>query len=215
MKSYYPVCMDIRGKKCVVAGGGAVACRKVRSLLRCGGRVTVVSPKINAGLSLLEKKKQIVCRRSVYRPGFLNGADIVIAATGDEKVNRDVSMDASRKRIPVNVVDAPALSTFIVPAVLRLGDISISVSTDGRSPFLAKAVKERIQSLLGREYSAYSRICASARKKILREYRRGGERRELLRKINSSGILRMIKAGKEPDARKLAERIIREGKHVV
>ncbi|MGA2090317.1 MAG: bifunctional precorrin-2 dehydrogenase/sirohydrochlorin ferrochelatase [Endomicrobiales bacterium] len=214
-KKYYPVCMDIDGRTCVVVGGGAIAYRKVRSLLSCGGHVIVISPQFNTGLISLGQKRNIVCRKAVYHRHYLKGADLVIAATDNGEVNRAVSADALRKGIPVNVVDSPDLSTFIVPAVLQIGTIGISVSTGGESPFLAKSVKERIKSVLGKEYAEYSRICAAARKKIRQKYSRADVRSALYQKIQSSPITGLLKAGRFTQARDLAEHIIREGNHVV
>ncbi len=200
---------------CVVAGGGTVAERKARSLLKCGGRVLVVSPVFNTGLSSLAKKGKIICRKSVYHPRFLKGAVLAIAATGNPNVNRAVAEDSARLNIPVNVVDSPRLSTFIVPAVLRRGAISVAVSTDGKTPFLAGAVKERLRGVLGPEYARYSRICAAARQKIRQRYTCIKKRRELYRKIGSSGILELLRNGKIFKAREIIGRIVMEERHVV
>jgi len=131
---YYPAFLDLAGRRCVVVGGGEVAERKVEMLLACGAEVTVVSPQMTARLAFLSRQGSIHHEKREFFPSCLEGAFLVIGATDDEAVNRAVWREGERRRLLVNVVDAPELCNFIAPAVFQQGDLLISVSTSGKSP---------------------------------------------------------------------------------
>lgn len=125
----------------VVVGGGAVAERKVKSLLNAAGRIVVVSPALSAGLKELYKKKRIGWRRRPVRETDLNGTALVIAATSDERINMNVSRWALKRKVLANVVDRKGLGNFITPAVIRDGKAIIAVYTDGLDPVLSRDLK--------------------------------------------------------------------------
>ena len=145
---YYPVNLNIKGRLCVVIGGGRVAERKVKNLLRCGGRVRVVSPDLTDLLSKWVSQGKMDYTRSEYRASHLKGAFLVYAATSDRKVNAEIARDAARRRLLVNVADAPTESTFILPAVVRKREISIAVSTNGLSPAKSVRIRDRIKEFI-------------------------------------------------------------------
>jgi siroheme synthase-like protein len=203
------VCLDLDGRTCVVIGGGAVAGRKVRALLSCGARVRVVSPALGAGLARLAVRGRIAWHRELYRPGAMAGAALVIAATDDRGLNAVAARDAACRGIPVNAVDAPADGTFIVPAVLSRGPVTVSVSTGGASPFLARRIRERLAQTLGPEYGAYARLFARARRLIRQRYP-ADRRAALYRKIDGSPALALLKAGRRRQAAALVRRIVGE-----
>jgi precorrin-2 dehydrogenase/sirohydrochlorin ferrochelatase len=130
-----------------VVGGGPVGERKVRSLRECGARVTVVSPTLTPALARLAARERIAWRRRTFRPSDVRRAAVVIAATGRPAVDRAVARAARRQRALVNAVDRPDLCDFIVPSVLRRGNLQVAVSTGGRSPALARAVRELLEPL--------------------------------------------------------------------
>ncbi len=164
---YFPVFLNLEGRLCVVAGGGRVAERKVRSLLEAGARVKVISPDLSAGLSALKGKKKIEHQARGFRAGDLRGAFLAIAATDDRRVNGLVFRQGLKQRIPVNVVDDPEQSSFIVPSLVRRGDLSLAISTSGRSPALAKALRQRLEKEVGPEYARWLKMLGKARKRIL------------------------------------------------
>jgi precorrin-2 dehydrogenase/sirohydrochlorin ferrochelatase len=145
---YYPVNLNIKGKLCVVIGGGRVAERKVKNLLRCGGRVRVVSPALTDRLSKWVGQGKIDYTPSEYRASHLKGAFLVYAATSDRKVNAEIARDAARRRLLVNVADSAKDSTFILPAVFRKGEVSIAVSTNGLSPAKSVGIRDRIKEFV-------------------------------------------------------------------
>lgn len=145
----YPVCLKLEGHPCLVVGGGRVACRKVKSLLECGARVTVISPALCRPLEKLHKEKKIFFKKSEYRKKFLRGVFLVIAATNDGKVNLKIQKEAKDKKILFNIVDKPKLCNFYVPAVIRKKGLLVCVSTAGKFPGLAKKLKEDLSHILG------------------------------------------------------------------
>ncbi len=144
---YYPVNLNIKGKVCVVIGGGRVAERKVKNLLLCGGRVNVVSPDLTDRLSKMAKQGKINHIRAIYHRRYLRGASLVYAATSDRRVNAQIAIDATRMGVLVNVADSAAESSFILPAVLRKRGITIAVSTDGLSPSKSVRIRNRLKEL--------------------------------------------------------------------
>ena len=145
---YYPINLDIKGKLCVVIGGGRVAERKVKNLLPCGGRVRVVSPDLTDVLSKWVRQGKMDYTRSEYRAGHLKGAFLVYAATSDRKVNAKIARDAARRGLLVNVADSATSSTFILPAVVRKREISIAVSTNGHSPAKSVCIRDWIKEFI-------------------------------------------------------------------
>ncbi|MHB8085830.1 MAG: precorrin-2 dehydrogenase/sirohydrochlorin ferrochelatase family protein [Dehalococcoidia bacterium] len=166
MSSYYPVFLKLSGRRCIVIGGGQVALRKVQTLLQCGARVEVVSPVVCAGLEELNSRRKISIVSRDYRHGDLRGAFLAIAATGDTSVNTKIEQEAEQTGVPVNIVDNKELSSFIVPSFLRRGDVTIAVSTAGRSPALARRIRTRLEKDIGVEYAALAEIVDEVRNEI-------------------------------------------------
>ena len=187
---YYPINLNIQGKKCVIIGGGEVAYRKACSLKDAGAEVTVVCPKpcpelVNAtGITLIEKR---------YDENDLNDAFLVIAATDDAEVNRNVFKDASKRKIPVNVVDCPELCSFIVPSSVVRGDLCISISTGGASPALAKRIREDLEKIYGHEYEQYLRLLSKMRNVAMTKVKDPEKRRKILQRLAEPDIIELIK----------------------
>jgi precorrin-2 dehydrogenase/sirohydrochlorin ferrochelatase len=138
---YYPIAIKLKGRTAVIVGGGQVAERKAQTLLEFGARVRVISPKLTVGLQKLFRYRRITWTRRVVQSSDIKGADIVIAATSDVTVNKNLSKLAKGAGIQVNVVDNPALCSFISPAVFRAGGAVVAVYTHGRDPVLSRDIK--------------------------------------------------------------------------
>jgi len=152
MPDYFPAFLDLRGRRCLVVGGGAIAARKVHGLLECGARVTVVSPALVSELTRLATMGGIEHRARPFRRADARGAMLVIAATGLAAVDDAVAEAARRHGALVNAVDRPASCDFIYGSVLRRGELQIAVSTGGRAPALAREIRRRLQPMVGSEY---------------------------------------------------------------
>jgi precorrin-2 dehydrogenase / sirohydrochlorin ferrochelatase len=169
MTPYYPVCLDLRDRPCVVIGGGAVAARKVEGLLECGARVTVVAPALVPRLQSLLDEGRIEARQRPYAKGDLAGVALAIAATDERAVNARVAAEARARGVWLNAADDPERCDFILPAVIRRGDLQIAVSTGGRSPALARRVREDLERLLPPEYADLLPLLADVRAELRQE----------------------------------------------
>jgi precorrin-2 dehydrogenase/sirohydrochlorin ferrochelatase len=156
----YPVNLVLDGRRCLVVGGGKVALRKVEGLLACGGRVTVVAPRINPQLRMLT---EVMIEERPWRPDDLDGMWLVIAATDDPAVNRAVFDAGQRAGVWVNGADDPANCSFTLPSVVRRGDLQLTVSTGGRSPALATWLRRRLEGEIGPEYAVLLDLLATER----------------------------------------------------
>lgn len=148
-KRYYQVCLDLEGRRCLVVGAGPVGIEKARGLLECAAAVTVVAPEADAELASLPARW--LARR--YEAADLDGCALVVAATSDDAVNRQVFADAWARSLPCNVADVPELCTFILPAVHRQGPITVAVSTGGASPALAQRIRDDVAASIGPQHA--------------------------------------------------------------
>lgn len=161
--SYYPVFLNISGKRCVVVGGGQVALRKVRVLLEHRANIEVISPDLCSELIELAEDGQIRVFRRHYQPGDLRKAFTAIAATDNSDINLQVVKEARRKAVLVNVVDDAENSDFILPSYLRRGDVTVAISTAGRSPALARKIRTRLEKVFGDEYASLALLIDEVR----------------------------------------------------
>ena len=150
---FYIACLRLKGRRCVVGGGGEIGLEKVEGLLACDGRVVLVAPDAVPGLRTLAEEGSIEWIRREYEPGDLERTFIAIAATDDTDTNIRVYEDAERRAMLVNIVDVPPLCNFILPAIVRTGPLAIAISTAGASPALAKRIKRQIADEFGAEYA--------------------------------------------------------------
>jgi len=203
---YYPLCLDISGKRCVVIGGGNVAERKVERLLACGARVEVVGKALTPVLAAWKGEGRIIHREADFEESHLSGAFLVIGATDDETVNGRIAENARARGIPVNIVDDPARCDFILPSVVERGDLLISVSTGGKSPALARKVREELEEAYGAEYAVLLEILGELREKVIAAGHSSAENRERFAAVVRSEILDDIR---RKDWTKVSEMICR------
>jgi precorrin-2 dehydrogenase/sirohydrochlorin ferrochelatase len=157
---FYPIFVDLSGRRCVVVGGGEVANRKARKLLQARAGVVVISPEI---LPELESVAVEVHRRA-YEEGDLEGAYLAFAATNSREVNAAVAREAKERSIPVNVADKPSEGDFALPSTLRRGRLQVAVSTGGASPTLARKIKEELEDVFGPEWAGIVEELDTARR---------------------------------------------------
>ena len=191
----YPVNLIVEGRRCLVVGGGAVAARKVEGLLACGAVVHVVAPEV----SEVVRGQGVTWEEREYRSSDLDGCRLVIAATDDGEVNQRVYRDGEANRVWVNGADDPQHCSFTLPSVIRRGDLQVAVSTGGRSPALARWLRERLEAELGPEYEVLLELLASERESI----RAAGGSTEGLdwRRALDSDMLGLIRSGDVTEAR--------------
>ena len=160
--------------------------RKVKVLLKCSARVTVVSPRFTAGLEKLRKEKKIVCRNSGYAGNTLRGAFLVVAATGNRLINSKVSSDCRKTGILVNVVDSPRESNFIVPSFIQKNGLIIAISTSGQSPCLAKKIRQDLTKNFLPRYGGLLKEVALVRKDLKVSCPRFSQRKAVLQRVINS-----------------------------
>jgi precorrin-2 dehydrogenase/sirohydrochlorin ferrochelatase len=187
---FYPVFLDIADKKCVVVGGGEVAARKVKRLLDCGAKVSVISSELHPELAALNKDQRISHIPSAYESKHIDGAALVIGATDNEEINAAVSQDASSKGIPVNIVDDPQKCDFILPSIVERGDLTIAIGTCGKSPALARHLRQDLEARYGAEYEIFLRILGDLRSQMKKN---AGVGKSWFDSLIASDILELIR----------------------
>jgi precorrin-2 dehydrogenase / sirohydrochlorin ferrochelatase len=161
---FYIACLKLKGRSCLVVGGGEIGLEKVEGLLACGGDVTLVAPEAGDELERLAAEGSIAWERRAYAGAEdLEGRFLVIACTDDTDVNIGIYEDAERRAMLANIVDVPPLCNFILPAIVRTGPLAIAISTAGASPALAKRMKREISDLFGEEYARLAVLLNDAR----------------------------------------------------
>ena len=208
---YYPVNLDILNRKCLVVGGGSVGTRKVITLLDCGAIVTVVSPVASEKLLELADNSVITLKKRPYQTSDLDGTFLVIGATDDEELNRQISADAEKLNMLCNIADRPEVCNFILPSIVNRGDLVISISTSGKSPAFAKKLRKELEKQFGEEYAEFLRLMGAIRKKLLRKKHQPEAHKHLFEQLISSGLIEMIKNNKKEDINSLLFEIFGKG----
>jgi precorrin-2 dehydrogenase/sirohydrochlorin ferrochelatase len=197
---HYPISIDLNNRRCVVIGGGEVAERKVETLCEFGACVTVVAPDTTPHLAKMAADGAIELVSGTYEPSVLKEAFLVVAATNDRKVNKAVSEDAQKLGILVNVVDDPDLCTFFVPAIIRRGDLVVSISTSGNSPLLARRLRKQIELELGPEYGQLVELMGMLRDEVKKLYDDPIQRNRAYERVLDSDVLNLLRQGRRDDA---------------
>ncbi len=197
---YYPIFLDVENRDVVIIGGGNVCARKAETMLRYGARVTVVAPELTEEIEGWARDGAITIKRKTYDAADLDGASIVIASTDDQRVNEQIAADCRARKIPVNVVDVTPLCEFIVPAIVDSGSVHIAISTGGKSPALARTLKEDLQRMLGTEYAEVNDALGSLRESAKRVLPTDVDRKAFFDGILAKGILDMLRDGRRREA---------------
>ena len=208
---YYPINLDIQNRNCLVVGGGGVGTRKVMTLLKCGAKVTVVSPVISESLQDLEKSASLTLKARPYRTADIEGMFLVIGATDNEPLNRQISSDAESRNTLCNIADRPAVCNFILPSIVQRDDLVITISTSGKSPALAKKLRKTLESQFGEEYGDFLQLLGAIRKKLLSQAHEPEVHKPLFEQLINSDLIAMIQEDKIRDIDALLFKILGEG----
>jgi precorrin-2 dehydrogenase/sirohydrochlorin ferrochelatase len=204
----YPVFLNLTGKQVLVVGGGEVAQRKVGTLLETGALTKVISPDLTAALRSLAGSGQITIAERRYQHGDVKGACLVISASNDPQVQKAVWKEAQELNVPVNTVDEPDLCTVIMPAVMRQGDLTLAISTSGKSPALARRLREQLAEIFGPEYGRLLSLLARIRPEIREQFSYSEARRSLHYRIIDSDVLTLLRNNDEAGAESRIQEII-------
>ena len=207
--AYYPAFIDLRGKECVVVGGGKVAERKALSLLDCGAVIRIISPGFTNRLERESARGNISLVKRAYKKGDLKNAFLVIAATSEEAINKQVSGDAP---CLVNVVDVPGMANFIVPSTVRRGPLTIAVSSSGASPAAVKSIRMELESIYGKDYGQFLNFLRLLRKKVLNEITDKKTREGFLKKAASAKVLGLLRKKGFKEAKEIVMKELQKAK---
>jgi precorrin-2 dehydrogenase / sirohydrochlorin ferrochelatase len=211
---YYPLLLDLQGKRCLVVGAGQVGRRKIRTLLECGGSVLVVDtgppgPELRP---LLEHPRiEFACRP--FRPEDVVGRTLVIASTDNEEVNWEISRVCAERGILCNIVDQPEKCSFILPALHIQGDLTVAVSTAGMSPALSKRIRKDLNRVFGPEYAVLVELMGRLRPLVISLGLPTAENTEIFSAVVNSSVLELLRLGDREAVEGLLRSILPEPLH--
>jgi siroheme synthase-like protein len=201
----YPILLRLKGRRCVVVGGGKVAARKVKGLLECGAKVKVIAPELTPELARLAKNEKLQYIGRAYRPTDIKGAFLVIGATDSEATNRRIWAEAEKQGMLVNIVDRPELCSFTLPARINRGPVTVAISTGGASPALARRLREVLEEIIGPEFGKLALLLQSLREEVNESYATEAKRRQAWNRMLDSEVLSLLRQGKLKEAKARAK----------
>ncbi|HPQ97735.1 MAG TPA: siroheme synthase CysG, partial [Thiolinea sp.] len=204
---HYPVFLDLKGKCCLVAGGGGVARRKTETLLQAGAHVRVVSPALNAGLQALQGSHpdQLTLIQRPFQAEDLERCALVFAATNARMVNQQIARLAQARNIPVNVADSRSESSFILPSIVDRSPVTIAVSTGGASPVLARQLRARLETLVPASCGQLAAITEEYREQVRNRLPGPGARHQFWEQLLRGPFAELVYAGNVEAARALLD----------
>jgi precorrin-2 dehydrogenase/sirohydrochlorin ferrochelatase len=205
---FFPLFIELRNRKVLVVGGGQVAERKVASLLQAQATVTVVAPDLTPHLKQLAASGSIRALRRKFEEADLQDAVLVISATDDTETQERVAALARAHGILINTVDQPRLCDFIVPSVVRHGDVIAAISTSGKSPALAAALRARVENVITKDAARAAKLLGAIRTEVHARFTDTTQRKKAFERIVESGILEWISQHDDASALQKAYRII-------
>jgi len=212
---FLPIFMNVAGRSCLVVGGGEIAARKILQLLKADARIIVVAPQLCSDIAGLVTEAKITHVAEQFSERHLHDVVLVIAATDDPAINRQVSDLARGRNIPVNVVDNPALCTFIMPSIVDRNPVQIAISTGGASPVLARLLRARLETMIPASYGRLAELVGRFREKVRQRYPAMRERRRFWEHILQGPVAEMLFAGQEKAALEALEQQFEGGGQAV
>ncbi|MDA8234005.1 MAG: bifunctional precorrin-2 dehydrogenase/sirohydrochlorin ferrochelatase [Clostridia bacterium] len=205
MTQFYPINLRIENQNCLIVGGGKVAERKVLSLLDCGAIVRVISQQVTEVMDSMAGEGRLELLLRSYEAGDADGFFLVICATDDENINQQVAQECQERNILVNVVDDPIKCNFFVPSVLQRGSLSISISTEGKSPLLARKIRESLEGQFGVEYVEYLELLGEFRTRVINQVPDIKTRKKIFTQVVESDVLDLLRQGNQEKAKERIE----------
>ena len=200
LMNLYPIYLHLQGQRCVVAGAGKVAERKVAGLCAAGATVCLVSPEATPGLQALAEKGAVEWLREPYRTAHLDGAFLAMACTDKRQVNATVARDAKKRNMLLLVADDPKAGSFMSPIQVTRGDLVLTVSTGGQSPTLAAVLRERLEAQFGPEWEMLIELMGQAREFVKTNPEESGRKAAVSRVLDDSKLHALLAAGQKLEA---------------
>lgn len=208
---YLPLFFDLRQRTCLLVGGGTIALRKARLLVKAGAKVHVVAPRIAPELQLLLDRSAGVYTQDVYRESYLQDVALVISATDIEAVNEAVATSCRQRQIPVNVVDNPRLCSVIMPAIVDRSPLIIGITSGGEAPVLARIVRSRLESSIPAAYGRLAQLASRFREQVKQRFADGDLRRRFWEKVLNGPVQEQVLAGDDDGAQKTLQALLDGG----
>lgn len=205
--AYYPVYLDLASRPVVIVGGGAIAAGKVGPLLEAGAELTVIAPSVEESIRQHARAGRLRWVARHFSPGDLRGARLAIDATDNGDGNRLVREDADREGCPLNSVDRTTLCDWIAPAVVSRGPLKVAISTAGESPFLAGAIRRRLEVLIGAEWEPFLRMIGALRRRLRADGVGAREQEAIYRRALRSDVRTLLRDGREDEAQDILDRL--------
>lgn len=207
--NFLPIFMDLRGKTCLVVGGGETAARKSALLLQCGAWVTLVHPgDLVPAFNELKEQDRITHRRQAFNAELLDEVALVISAAEDDVIDNQVHSAAKARQLPVNVVDKPALCSFVLPAILDRSPMIVAVGTGGASPVLARLLRARLETLIPSSYGKLAHLAEDFREQVKAKFSFPPKRRIFWETVLQGPVAELVFAGKEHEAEQVLQSIL-------
>jgi precorrin-2 dehydrogenase/sirohydrochlorin ferrochelatase len=209
--STYVLCLKLINRPCLVAGGGAVAERKVRTLYSAGARITVIARETNESLRQFAEEHAMTLHTREVKEEDIKDKFLIIAATDDRETNRTIAEQARRAGVLINVVDSPGESDFFVPSSLHRGDLTIAIDTSGKMPALSRRIREQLEKQFGNEYESYIQLLEPARYDIYKCHSFTAERKKrLIEELLDLPLLALLEKGKHHEAQQMVQGFLRQ-----
>jgi len=210
----YPIFLELKGRRVVLIGAGTVAFRKAGTLLDAGARLVIVAEHADAAVELLcQENKQAELVKSSYSKEYLNGATLVIAATNNRQLNKQIYNDCQNCGALCNVVDDPELCDFFAPAVLRRGDLQIAISTDGACPAYAGHIRKKLEDMFTDTHAKFLSELECLRAKVISEVSGADERKTVMGKLTDDASLEIFTACGVDKWRQYADKLVSQYKN--
>ena len=212
---YFPVFVKLTGKDCLVIGAGEIAARKIDLLARAGAKITVIANQISHHVASLEASCRLTILQKSFDPGDVRGFRLVISATDNKETNSVVAKAAEEQNILVNVVDSPALCSFIFPAIIDRSPIVAAVSSGGAAPVLARLLRAKIETIIPPAYGQLAHLAESYRDNVKKHIKEPAQRRIFWENIFQGSVAELVFAGNEKDAEQKLQQTLAEQKNTV
>ena len=208
---YYPIYLDIKDRDCLVVGGGSVGTRKVKTLLECGAKVTVVSLVATEKLHELSNNSEIKLEERPFQTTDLDDQFLVIGCTDNQELNFNIHAEAERRGLLCNIADRPKACNFILPSIVNRGDLIIAISTSGKSPAFAKKLRKHLENEFGDEYAKFLNLMGAIRQKLLSQDHEPEVHKHLFEQLIERDLVEMLKNGETENINTLLLDVLGEG----
>jgi precorrin-2 dehydrogenase/sirohydrochlorin ferrochelatase len=208
---YYPAYLDIKDRDCLVVGGGSVGTRKVKRLLECGAKVTVVSIDATETLKELSDSGVIQLKKRDFQTADLDDRFLVVGATDNQELNFKIHAEAEHRGLLCNIADRPKACNFILPSIVNRGDLIIAISTSGKSPALAKRLRKHLETEFGDEYAKFLNLMGAIRQKLLSQDHKPEAHKHLFEQLIERDLVQMLKNGDTENINSLLLDVLGDG----